>query len=492
MESNDEKKASELERLADFVHFLYSCPGLKNEKYRPSVTVGRPKRGKGTGPNGSKQMSQAIELDSLRMMKINEWAFPIPGHESLEMILKKALNYKFTEVKRIKHSNFEELRNNSEILKSQIRSLERKNEDGEFSSQIEEYKQALKIVETKMSEFVSEKIKDDTAVVDNQKNLIAAKILRIFDAARREEYESKKADDDARQGHGSLQKISTNARNKASKLYKCIYQKMFPHSEECVEHEDHRGGSGRYQGKPTRFSDVESNWRTAKPRSDISQSSANVYIPPHAKMSTGEERRYNGFRPEHEIKERREFHGDKREHREVYQKKDFSDRTLYKSTGDSRGSVKYVPPHLREQKQDKPREVLDTVDDLDISQDKFPSLMKSDHSEEKQLTGAWSISLSQEVLTRAPVKKEDVKEEGEEEDDDISSVYKQVGRKSLVKHFSEKNKSNWDDIEESDEDQYIDQSDDDQIDDDMKSGEEKVVTVSVTTMTTAWAMEDGW
>jgi len=498
-------KTNENQRLAEFVKKLYACPGLKNEKYRASITSGKPKHGKGMGPNSSKQSSLAIELDALRAMKINEWIFPMPGHESLEFILKKALTYRFTEHKKIKHSNFDELRNNSEILKSQIRSLEKKNEKGEYTSQIEDFKQALVVVETQMSAFASEKAKDNTPIVDNQSNLTAGKILRIFDAARREENESKNADD------AQHNKVSNSARNKAFALYKCICQKMFHSSEEVTERDGHKE-QHKYE-RP-----LDSDWRTVKHKTN--SFSANVYVPPHVKSSSENERRYKGFRSEHEMKEHRESRDDKdnkdyyrkdrysegNKSREFYQKRDSYQKSSHKSVENSSGNNTYVPPHLREQKQSQGNtNKFDKSNDLDMSQEKFPSLV---HTDVKVLTGAWAVSLSQEVLTRVPIKEEITKEEIEE-DDDISLVYTKYNKISLV-NFPSKNisqltkskkvKQNWEDFDgfdndECDGNQYSDNYDDnfdDQTSEDDTETTETEKVISVSTITNTWTTEDEW
>ncbi len=549
---NEPQKVRELEKLATFVSELYANPRLKTENYRASITLARPKRGKGTGPNGSKQMTHAIELDSLRNMKVDEYAYPVSGHEPLENLLKKALTFKFTSERKNKHSSeFDELRNGSDILKAKIDSLERKNEDGSFTEKIEEYKKAFDAMKTKISQIATEATKDDSSESDAQKNKMAAKILKIFDAARIERNEAKNAEDLIRQGKIPTQKVSSHARIKAMDLHRLICQKMFPNSEEYKTPIDHKDSS---YGQPFRpASRTDTNWRTQKSTTD----QANVYIPPHR---SGDDKRSGsygnrgGFRPEHELAERREFQGnrrtpyhtggdrrefqggsdrrefqggsDRREFQGGYQRSYHSgsdrrefqgensdrprsyrdDRNSYKASGDSKGSVKYVPPHLRSSEQTISStdrfEVLNEEDETtqqDSSQEKFPSLVKVDVTEKKPL-GAWGISLSREVLTRAPVVSEPNAENVsvEEEDDDISSIYNKAHSIAFVKNFVGKKsvprpkqplRESWDDNDpEFQSERYDDYSNSDEEIDDMEGN----VTSDTTTNSTAWKADDDW
>lgn len=149
---------------------FYTNTQLANYKL-PLVTTTK-KRGKGgkeigKGPNASVKSKQLEIMDNIRTIKINNVFSYIPGRESLEEILKKAITFKFIENPQKSKNEKKELENVIEVLQKQINIITDEN-------LFEKKRKELNFLKEKMAEFSM------SSTEEQNENEIALKALKIL------------------------------------------------------------------------------------------------------------------------------------------------------------------------------------------------------------------------------------------------------------------------------------------------------------------------
>jgi hypothetical protein len=149
----------------------------KNQKlktYKP-VTISAPrKKHNASGLNSSDKVKHHEEMEAIRMIKIKQEYSNIPGHESLESILKKASNFYFTVNKSDQDIEFIEHKELTDLLKQKIKALTEENNESNFE-EIEKIEKQLITFEEKSKTF---NLSKEVTSVDFNK--LAVQALRIL------------------------------------------------------------------------------------------------------------------------------------------------------------------------------------------------------------------------------------------------------------------------------------------------------------------------
>ena len=127
---DNKKEINKLSNLANAIAEIYKDPYLK--EYKPPVFRGMKR--KTTGPNTSTKNQHLQKLDTVSRLYIPQW-MTIPGHEKLDLTLKKAVSYKFINRNvQKKKNNLNELKQLQTFIKQQLNELKNNNEEWCLSS----------------------------------------------------------------------------------------------------------------------------------------------------------------------------------------------------------------------------------------------------------------------------------------------------------------------------------------------------------------------
>lgn len=176
---NKEKYTNKLKRLVDSIAFFYSNQALQS--FQPS-TIGIAKKQKDTGKNKtftnlSEATKNGLVYEQAQKYRMYYEFIHIDGHTDLDVILKKATIFRFTQDKVKSSINFSDLRTTASKIDTSIIKLKRDNTDGKNDKAIRELEAHKKEIDKKMTEF-AESNKNTSSY--NQLNTDAMSALKIL------------------------------------------------------------------------------------------------------------------------------------------------------------------------------------------------------------------------------------------------------------------------------------------------------------------------
>ena len=361
MENNTEDR--KYDQMATFVIDLYSDVSLKSENYRGTVSLAnKPKavKGKstGAGPNASNKSQAVFQNASIAHKKLSYYNSEIPGRESLDSLLKKAIFSKAIPQKKSPTSNeFDKLRTESNILKNKLASLEMNNSDGTKTIEIQTIKKTLDTITEKLTKIANDNASND----NNSKNVKSRhdKALQIF-------------------------KILLNNDQDSKLLYSKIVCKMAPDSYHAQQ--------SKYVSQPKKSDSL--NWKDDQPKTN------DVYVPPQFKKNNDNDnhnnhKNYNNYNNHNNYDNHKNYdnHNNHNNHNndKSYKSNNYNNNNkTYKSKDQNNNSQNdgvYVPPYARK-KQDKPNNKFNNYEKHNESP-KNSYVQSITITEHKQISGVW-------------------------------------------------------------------------------------------------------
>lgn len=222
--------------IVSTIFAFYKNTNLLN--YRLPLAMAPIKRGKGgreigKGPNASDKSKQFDVNDSIRALRIDNVFSYIPDKEPLELMLKKAVNFKFMGIKKPK-DDCTELKDVTELLRKQISLSINENE-------IKKKQEELKLLEDKILEISNDE-NDQQSESENTTALKALKILAKND-------------------------------NNSKILYLAIREKLLPNTQ--FNFDEHIRNHASYSYKEKHQQQNTEQVKTEKKE--------DVYVPPHVR-----------------------------------------------------------------------------------------------------------------------------------------------------------------------------------------------------------------